>query len=181
MSSQISRRAILAGSAIAAAAPLTQKAAAQSVSTSSGQNSDVVLIDGAYEYEVNYTEAEWKALLTDAEFKILREGGTEERKSSPLWNEKRTGLYNCKGCNLGVYSSEYKVILNKGWAFFQHSEPDSVLTGIDTYTNYGATKKKTVIEAHCRRCGSHFGHVLYIKGQILHCINGTSLTFTPTI
>jgi peptide-methionine (R)-S-oxide reductase len=35
------------------------------------------------------------------------------------------------------------------------------------------------IEVHCRRCGSHMGHVLLVEGEILHCINGTSLVFTP--
>ena len=45
----------------------------------------------------------------------------QRKKSSTLWNERRAGLYKCKGCNLGVYDSEYKVPLTKGWVFFLHS------------------------------------------------------------
>jgi len=181
MRNKISRRLILAGSAFAIASPLTTKGVAQEAPKKlHSRPTDVTPKDGHYEYEIGYTEEEWKERLTKEEFRILREGGTEKKKSNPLWKEKRIGHYDCKGCELRVYSSEYKIILHKGWAFFEHSEPDSVLTGIDLYTNYGSSKKKTVIEAHCRRCGSHFGHILYVKSKILHCINGTSLTFIPT-
>lgn len=180
MTNQISRRNILTGSAFAAASLLATTASAQeNTKIIHSRPSDVPPKDGPYNYEIGYTEADWKDRLSAEEFRILREGGTEKKKSSPLWNEKRAGHYSCKGCELRVYSSEYKVALNKGWAFFKHSESDSVLTGIDQYTNYGSSKQNTVIEAHCRRCGSHFGHILYMKGQILHCINGTSLTFRP--
>jgi peptide-methionine (R)-S-oxide reductase len=37
-----------------------------------------------------------------------------------------------------------------------------------------------MIEAHCRRCGSHLGHVLYVEDRLLHCINGTALEFRPS-
>jgi len=179
MTFQLSRRLLLAGSVIAAATPFAKRASAKTASQNYHKRDVGVepkIADHAY--EVNYTEAEWKSLLSEEEFRIMRLSGTEYKKSSPLWNETRTGIYKCKGCDLPVYDSEYKVHLKKGWLFFQHSEPDSVLTGIDLYTNYGRSKsKRTAIEAHCRRCGSHFGHVLYVKKQILHCINGAALTF----
>jgi peptide-methionine (R)-S-oxide reductase len=41
----------------------------------------------------------------------------------------------------------------------------------------GMGEPRQVIEAHCRRCGSHLGHVLHVENDILHCINGASLTF----
>ncbi len=44
-----------------------------------------------------------------------------------------------------------------------------------------ADAPQILIEAHCRRCGSHLGHILNVQGDILHCINGTALTFTPTV
>lgn len=141
--------------------------------------------DGGFAYEVRRTEEQWRAMLTDEEYRILREGGTEERKSSPLWEEDRAGLYRCRGCELPVYESEWKTILDIGWVFFLHSIPDSILTGIDgvpsRYNENGMdVSGVSLIEAHCRRCGSHLGHVVYVEQTIRHCINGTALTFHPT-
>jgi len=70
---------------------------------------------------------------------------------------------------LPIYSSSQKVVLSRGWAFFYHSYENATLTGID----------RGQIEAHCRRCGSHLGHILYVESDILHCINGSALEFTP--
>lgn len=180
MTSPVSRRVLLTSSVIAAASHLAPKASAAETSTDAHHRPiDVNPKHIDHVYEVSFTEAEWRERLSEEEFRILRKNGTEKEKSNPLWKEKRPGFYKCKGCDLGLYDSEHKIILKKGWAFFRHSEPDSVLTGIDLFTDYGSSKKETAIEAHCRRCGSHLGHILYVKKKILHCINGTSLSFTP--
>lgn len=183
MTTSISRRSILVSSAAIAATGIAGKAAAQAAVETNGtlqanSASDVLPQNPDFQYSYQKTEKEWRAQLTEAEYGILREGKTEKKKSSPLWKEKRAGEYHCKGCDLRVYSSDYKVNLNKGWVFFRQSEPDSVLLGIDLVTTYGGRKKNgSVMEAHCRRCGSHFGHILYVKGEILHCINGAALSF----
>ena len=187
MTVNVSRRLLLLGSTFIAALPFTAKAAATETEEKPDAPSNFHIVDREvtaktidHAYTVGYTEDEWKSRLTEEEFRIMRMGGTEHKKTSPHWKETRAGDYSCKGCVLGLYDSEFKVPLKKGWVFFSHSEPDSVLTGIDLITNYGwRAKKKAAIEAHCRRCGSHLGHVLYIEKQILHCINGASLTFTP--
>ncbi len=75
-------------------------------------------------------------------------------------------------------------LIEKGWAFFRHSEPDTVLTGLDgEIDEYGdmANSNGATIEVHCRRCGSHMGHILFVLVALeqLHCINGTSLIFHP--
>lgn len=120
-----------------------------------------------FHYEVQYSDAEWRTRLTPAEYKILRAGGTEERHSHHFTQKTDPGTYSCKGCDLPIYLSEEKVNLDIGWVFFKHSLPDAVLLGQD----------EGQIEAHCRRCGSHLGHVLFVKSDILHCINGTALGF----
>lgn len=177
MTVSISRRSILASSAAVAATGFAAKTAAQA-SLQLNTASDVLPQTPDFQYSYQKTEAEWRKQLSKDEYEILREGKTEERKSSPLWEEERDGRYLCKGCDLHVYTSDYKVILNKGWAFFRQSEPDSVLLGIDLVTTHGGREKnESVTEVHCRRCGSHFGHILYVKGEILNCINGTSLNF----
>jgi peptide-methionine (R)-S-oxide reductase len=177
MTVSISRRSILASYVAVATTGFAGKTVAQAnlqVNTSS----DVFIQTPDFQYSCQKTDAEWRTQLTEVEYRILREGKTEKRKSSPLWKEERGGTYQCKGCDLLIYASNYKVKLNKGWAFFRQSEPDSVLLGIDLVTTYGGREKNgSVTEVHCRRCGSHFGHILYVKGEILHCINGASLNF----
>jgi len=136
----------------------------------------------AHIYTVTKTEAEWRAHLSEFEYAILREGRTEKQKTSPLWEESRPGDYHCKGCDLHSYSGNWKVNLSKGWVFFKHAQPDAVLFGIDgPVAEYGQTSSgiEAVSEVHCRRCGSHLGHHLYVEGQVVHCINGTALTFKP--
>lgn len=137
-----------------------------------------------FSYEVTRTEEEWRAMLSDADYKILRGGSTELPETSPLWQETANGSYACKGCDLHTYDAAWKVILDKGWAFFHHSVPNSVLTDIDGLVpEYGSDMNNdgpgAMMEAHCRRCGSHLGHIVIADGMLLHCINGSSLNFTP--
>lgn len=136
-----------------------------------------------YTYELNRSEEEWRARLSDDEFAVLRGGATEVPRSSFLWNETRDGTYHCKGCDLLAYVSKWKVPLNKGWAFFSHAETNAVLTGIDgavpQYGNAMGSGDVAITEVHCRRCASHLGHLLIVERQQVHCINGTALNFEP--
>lgn len=176
MSDQINRRALLKGTAMAVAA-------APAAVTGAGR-AEAKVISGrdGFAYEVTRTDAEWRTHLGEDAFGVLRRGDTEEPRSSPLWNEMRAGSYACRGCDLPLYESSWKVEVDKGWAFFRHSAPNSVLTDIDWPQEAGMNPdlgRLTVIEVHCRRCGSHLGHIVRIDMQVLHCINGTSLSFTP--
>ena len=126
------------------------------------------------EFEVTRTEAEWRTMLSPAEFRVLREEGTERAFSSPLdkfWDE---GTYHCKGCDLAVYSSEHKYDSGTGWPSFWQSLPDAVRTKPDRKLFMVRT------EVHCRRCGSHFGHI-FDDGPPptgkRHCLNGIALNF----
>ncbi|WGH79181.1 peptide-methionine (R)-S-oxide reductase [Jannaschia ovalis] len=133
-----------------------------------------------FEYEVTRSEAEWREMLSDEEYVILRRGSTELPGTSPeLVSETRDGMFACKGCELPVFGANWKVPLDKGWVFFTHAEPNSVLTGIDgAVREYGmAEGSTTLVEIHCRRCGSHLGHYLNVAGQNVHCINGLALNF----
>ncbi len=137
-----------------------------------------------FTFEVTRSEEEWRAMLTDEEYRIMREGGTEPRYSSETWDEDRPGSYRCKGCDLELYTGDYKRLLFIGWVFWEHAIPDTVLMGIDTLPEeYGGADEmaetRTLIEAHCRRCGSHLGHIVSIEGDVLHCINGAALNYTP--
>ncbi len=127
-------------------------------------------------FEVTRTEAEWRQRLTPAEFSVMRKEGTERAYTSPLNDEKRDGTFHCKGCDLPLYSSETKYDSGTGWPSFYQSLPNAVETKPD--------RKLFVVrtEVHCRRCGSHLGHI-FDDGPPptgkRHCLNGVSLTFVP--
>jgi peptide-methionine (R)-S-oxide reductase len=135
-------------------------------------------------FEVQRSDKKWRDMLTTHEYGILREGKTEKAKSSPLWNETHDGKYHCKGCGLTNYEGRWKTIIDKGWVFFFHAVPNAVLMGIDgDIPEFGAmtTGSEANTELHCRRCGSHLGHYVYIKDRKTHCINGASLVFKPKV
>ncbi len=172
LTNSLTRRGFFASSS-AAALSLGATTTARATSTS---DSD------AMTYEVVRTDDEWKAMLNDLEYLIMREGRTEKPKSSPLWDETRNGSYHCKGCDLCSYEARWKVVLDKGWVFFYHAQPDTVLMSIDgAVPEYGdmTSGQFSVTEVHCRRCASHLGHYVYIAGRMTHCINGASLVFKP--
>ncbi|MEM9811520.1 MAG: peptide-methionine (R)-S-oxide reductase [Pseudomonadota bacterium] len=134
-----------------------------------------------FQFEVQYTNEEWIERLTVEQYEILRKNGTEWPGSSPLSKQYETGSFYCQGCGLKLFDSVHRVRLDKGWVFFRHAEPLSVLMDIDTEANYSGTpgNERTLIEVICRRCGSHLGHLLMVDGQLVHCINGTALEFRP--
>ena len=127
-------------------------------------------------FEIVRTEAEWRAVLTEAQYRVLREEATEYPFTSPLNHEKRAGMFHCAGCGLAVYSSAKKYDSGTGWPSFWEAEPDAVGTREDRSHFMVRT------ECHCRRCGGHFGHI-FDDGPpptgLRHCINGLALTFRP--
>lgn len=127
-------------------------------------------------FEITRAEAEWRAMLSDAEFQVLREEATERAGSSPLDKETREGLYHCKGCDLPLYASAAKYDSGTGWPSFWESLPDAIGTKPDRKLFFTRT------EVHCHRCGSHLGHIFDDGPQPTgkcHCLNGISLVFKP--
>ncbi len=127
-------------------------------------------------FEVTKTEAEWRAILTPLQFRVMREEGTERAGTSPLDKVFDPGTYHCRGCDLAVYSSEAKYDSGTGWPSFWASLPGAIGTREDRRFFMRRT------ECHCRRCGSHFGHI-FDDGPPptgkRHCLNGASLVFRP--
>lgn len=134
-----------------------------------------------FTYEVVRSDAEWRSMFDDETYKILRLGDTEWPKSSKWWDDYRDGHFSCIGCGLPNYDTVWRARVDKGWVFFRQSRPDALLMGIDGETPDGMSDDKSTatIEAHCRRCGSHMGHILKVNGEVLHCINGKALEFSP--
>jgi len=127
--------------------------------------------------EVVHTEAEWKKLLTPAQFDVLRKAGTERPFSSPLDKEKRAGQFSCAGCALPLFSSKAKFDSGTGWPSFY--EPVS-RAAVDEETDRTLGMKRT--EVLCHRCGGHLGHVFDDGPKptgLRYCMNGLALAFTP--
>ncbi len=127
-------------------------------------------------FPIEKTDTEWKAILGDFSFNVMREKGTEKPYSSEyetLWD---SGTYVCKGCNSELFSSNTKFDAGCGWpSFYQSIDKSKVKEILDTA--YGMTR----VEVVCANCGGHLGHVFndgYNQPTGLrYCINGASLGF----
>ena len=128
----------------------------------------------AEKFEVEKTDAEWRAQLTPQQYEILRNQGTERPGSSPLLKEHRKGIFACAGCDLPLFSSDTKFESGTGWPSFWQPLPNAVGTSSDK--SFFMTRT----EVHCRRCGGHLGHV-FEDGPpptgLRYCMNGLALKF----
>ena len=127
-------------------------------------------------FTVTHTDAQWRKLLAPDRYYILREAGTETAFSSPLDREFGKGIYDCAGCALPLYSSTTKFDSGTGWPSFYDHLPDAVRKSSD----YTLGEERD--EIHCRRCGSHIGHVFDDGPQptgLRYCMNGLALIFVP--
>lgn len=126
------------------------------------------------DFEVSLSEAEWKKRLTPAQYAVLREGSTERSGSSPLDREHRRGVFVCAGCGLPLYSSQTKYDSGTGWPSFWKPLPNAVQTREEGFFPFRRT------EVHCRRCGSHLGHVFDDGPRptgLRYCMNGVAMKF----
>jgi len=128
----------------------------------------------AARFEVMHTDEEWHSLLTSEQFAVLRREGTERAFTSELNHEKRRGTFTCAGCALALFSSETKFDSGTGWPSFWKPLDNAVGTTEDRA--FGMVRT----EVHCRRCGSHLGHV-FEDGPpptgLRYCMNGVALKF----
>lgn len=125
-------------------------------------------------FSVEKTDAEWKQELTEQQYYVLRQAGTERPFSSPLNDNTKRGTYICAACSTPLFKSEHKFDSGTGWPSFDREIKGNVAYG-NGYENN---------EEHCATCGGHLGHVFNDGPNkttgIRHCINGVSLKFIPS-
>ena len=125
-------------------------------------------------YPINKTSEEWKSLLTEEEYYILREKGTERPHTGEYNLHFEKGTYACKACNEPLFNSHTKFESGCGWPSF-----DEAIDGKIEYlkdTSHGMIR----IEILCTNCGSHLGHVFNdgpTETGIRYCVNSKSLGF----
>ncbi len=128
-------------------------------------------------YSLEKSEAEWKAELSELEYHVLREAGTERAFSSPLDKNYKSGDYHCKACGVKLYESEHKFDSGTGWPSFDRGVDENLEYDVDHKVGYARTELK------CANCGSHLGHMFDDGPQDTtgkrHCINGVALEFKP--
>lgn len=122
------------------------------------------------------SDAEWRAQLSEEEYKILRQAGTERPFTGKYNHHSEDGTYHCKGCGSPLYTADAKFDSGCGWPSYDKSIDGAIAYRKDR--SLGMMR----VEILCAQCGGHQGHVFddgpTQTGQ-RYCVNAAAIDFRP--
>jgi peptide-methionine (R)-S-oxide reductase len=128
-------------------------------------------------YEVQKSDAQWRAELKPMQYQVARHAATERAFTGEYWNHWETGLYHCVGCGAPLFDSSTKFDAGCGWPSYFQAIDGEVIERV-----HDASHGMLRIEVRCKRCGSHLGHV-FDDGPVptgeRYCINSAAISFAP--
>ncbi len=123
---------------------------------------------------MNDDDKKYKDTLTELEYHVLREKGTERAFTGEYWDHWDKGVYLCKVCNEPLFESETKFDAGCGWPSF-----DRPLDGMKIAEHEDNTLARSRTEVTCSKCESHLGHVFNdgpTETGLRYCINSVSIS-----
>ena len=131
----------------------------------------------AEQFKIQKSEKEWKQELSNEEYYILRQAGTEKPFSSELNNIKKPSTFVCAACENPLYKTKHKFESGTGWPSFDRPIDGGIFYSTDNKLGY------TRNEVLCAKCGGHLGHVFNDGPKETtgkrYCMNGDAMDFVP--